>query len=265
MRKFVVLTAYNRPHYLRETLTALREAGPHRHGFDVFVSVDPSDKLGEIADVLEEFDQTVQHVEMNRKRKGDLNARDALEKTFSEFGAEVALYCQDDVVVSRDVFYLVNWWANLLTRDEYLCLWTHSYESDPKKMYSVKEDRGDMALKVRKDCARFHGEAFALSANNFERYFAHNWIPRKRALMSPNATCQGELSFLLEDNPDLFALVPCLSRSTHIGRNGGGCRGSFHDRVYANHPMSQRTYVADFTLLDAEGNKKPFYRAVMNR
>jgi glycosyltransferase involved in cell wall biosynthesis len=255
MRKALVMTAFSRPKYLDEVLQTVKEADPKYSGYEVRVSVDPSSALPEITDVLHKYMLDEMHIDVhfNAKREGDMNARNALARAFDD-GVEVALYCQDDVILSPDVFKLVDWFGKLPNRDDYLCLWTHNYESDTSRPYAVVEDRGDTALRVRKDMARFHGEAFALSATNFNRYFRENWFPSARAIMTPNKSSQGELSILLEDNPDLYALVPCLSRSTHIGRVGGGSRPSFHDRVYGNRedPISQLHAASGFTLYTRE-------------
>jgi glycosyltransferase involved in cell wall biosynthesis len=107
MKKAIVLTAYNRPEYLSETLESWNQVRG-LEDWDFFVFVDPSDRQWEVVQTLGVLDVT-KSIQINPERYGVLlNPWVAFETTFGR-GYDFVLRIEDDIVVSDDILEYFNW------------------------------------------------------------------------------------------------------------------------------------------------------------
>ncbi len=232
----VAMTAWNRPEYLRRTLDSLTVQSEFAN-CDFVCNIEPSDRVSEIAELLESIRPKTARCTYNHHKHGILlNNYLTIHNAFAHTDSEVVLLMQDDSLLSPDALKLVKWYAELPERDNYVALWLHNYKSNPDFHNMVIPSRGDAAIAVRKDGCRFHGEMWALSRTNWEAIWKGNWRLFKNA---PHPSYTGSHSLWMHEHPEARALVPHLSRGTHIGKYGGGCNPGFHDRVYGDKEINE--------------------------
>lgn len=231
MRRTIVLTAHDRPGYLRRTLGALR--GNDLGGWTLEAAVEPGN--AHVRALVESFADAPATVTVNPKRLGvRKNPWRALERAF-DAGADVVLYVEDDVLVSPDATALATWYAAHPDRDRALALCLLAYGSDPGRPEDVVETS---------DPVRPPGVApFPSLGVVFTR---SGWARARGRWFDDDGWDRG-LGRALADGAAIWH--PAWSRSTHIGRLAGShCEPDFHDRTFGGLAWNRRARHRSFRL-----------------
>lgn len=116
--KTVTLPVYNRPDRLREMLEALK--ANRTDGYTLFVAAEPG--CPEVVDIVKKIDFMPVVLRVNKRRLGlQANIPLAMRWAMSE-GSQFNVYLEDDVILSRDAFDLVEWFRKFDVNAEYACL-----------------------------------------------------------------------------------------------------------------------------------------------
>jgi len=219
----ICMTAYNRPEYLRQTLAALK-ACPELPQFEVFVSVDPSDKSYLIYKELCHPD----HVHTNTTRRGSSdNVRWVIEWAWCR-GADFMLYLDDDCVVSPDALRLALWFKD--KAQDFACLELFSRNREPAGPDAIEQH------------PTFNALGWACSVKDYDGLLHRAWHDKEQPLydlaMHKVMTDAGAL-----------ALRPRLSRSKHIGRlNGTNNTPEYFDQHWTGYNFSEQPYDGPYKI-----------------
>jgi len=157
--------------------------------------------------------------------------------------AEVFLRVADDVVLSSDIFALLEWYAGRPDRDDYLGLWPLTYSPDNSRPEVITTSRGDDAVTARQTGERFHMEGMMYSRGAWETH------------LEPNFTGQvGEhaMTRYMDANPGLRCLSSLANRAIHIG-HVGMCDPAWSRRVYGGMELVRPVSGSqDFTYQEAD-------------
>jgi hypothetical protein len=212
----MALTAFNRPGYLREVLyTLANNAGLEK--YTLHVGLEPAN-----ADVVKvcdgiQFMPTVIH--RNPHSLGVAhNPYNTIKTIFDTTDVPGVLYLEDDVILSPDAVRLATWYLEHPERDKYLCLNLYNHDSkadaDPGQIYP---GTGFSAL------------CLAVTRHNWKTHFEPNWY-------RDGAGWDHSVTGLIAEKK-LQVLLPAISRSHHIGREGGTFYTTAYDHIYCNNPM----------------------------
>lgn len=129
MKRALLLTAYNRPEYLREVLDSwsrVREIDQ----WPLHVMLDPSDKTDEMIDVIRSSGLRAR-TSINPTRFGVLkNPYVGFDRMFNAKGYEFVFRIEDDIVVSTDILEYVTWASNRYQYDDHVAI-VQAASSDP--------------------------------------------------------------------------------------------------------------------------------------
>jgi len=136
MNKWIVIPSHNRPNYLRETLRHL--ALNSLTGWRILFGQNPTNESAECLEVIRNFAPGMDKGIFLWGTPRDVrhNPFALLEYTFLHLDASIALYIEDDVIVSQDVTNLAEWYA--ANAPEYATLHLHGggqskdAEEDPR-------------------------------------------------------------------------------------------------------------------------------------
>ncbi len=240
----VAMSAWKRPKYLERVVDSLIR-NPRFKECGFYATIDASEKEMEVVRLLQKAKRyaKVGAFRRNGKRLGVLlNNFAAVNMAFEKSDAEVVLFMQDDSWISPDAIDLVKWFHDLPSRHEFVALWLCNYKSEWQRPFDIVPSRGDGAIEMRKDGCRFHGEMWAMTRMMWEEVWKPNWSIHKDA---PHPSYTGTFSLLMHANPEWRALLPMWSRGIHIGKYGGGCSPSFHDRLYGDIVCSGESHTKD--------------------
>ena len=223
--KMMVMTGFRRPQYIKEVIDSLRKNDVSGYAKIQF-GLEPG--YPEVARICNEVDFMPREVYVNDKILGVRdNPYRTLERAFVS-GAECVVYLEDDVVLSPDTLDLANWYFDLPTRDNHLCLNFYNPTSQPD-MNGVFPGKGFSALGI------------AMSKVQWEKFFKPTWYRDWRGW--------DHSIISLVNNSQLTNLMPYMSRSHHIGIEGGiHYRAALHDDMYINNPWKQTNEKVQFEL-----------------
>lgn len=228
MKKTITITAWNRPAYLRQVLDSLR--ANDCSGYELFVGVEPSDRAEEIVKIVEAVDWMPRTVIRNPVRLGVRgNPYTLLDRVFSR-GSLLNIYLEDDVIVSPDAVRMANWYLETQGEREWLSLNFLNYESYPGIPCGIRAWQNFNAL------------GMALRPFAWFHWFEPHWLDDEIAkrVWKTSTGWDWSITAFLKEHPEVRTLTPHLSRSNHIGREGGvHCQPEFHDLMFKNLVMNQ--------------------------
>lgn len=202
--KVIVLTAWNRPGYLRESLESWARAD-RMDGYQMIVRLEPGNRA--VRQVLSDFEDRI-HLSIveNPTRLGVLtNPHAALTDGFST-GARFVVYSEEDVVVSNDVLRFYEWadkrfWKRkaVLTVNAVQRFWTPGDGED---------------------------EHTATAARRFAPTGWATWVDRWESILSPEwqhdyRGWDWHINQTIVASRGYRTVLPSYARSQHIGRDGG--------------------------------------------
>lgn len=210
--KAVVLTAYNRPEYLRQVL----ESWANVHGiqrWDFIISIDWSEDTHLIEDVVADFYDKIPNLIIitHPKNLGVLkHPLEIMDYLFEEFGYEFIVRAEDDLVVSDGVL-------------EYFEIAKHSFNSvmSIATVHAHSEDEEGELNKVYKEI-RFNPWLFGtwkhkwdILRNNWDQdYSTYDTVPGNRSGFDWNFNLRVYPRYVL------YGLYPEVSRVKNIGAYG---------------------------------------------
>lgn len=211
----MTMTAFKRPDYLKTVLSSLSQ----NTGLEDYVlnfGIEPGNN--EVIDTCKGVSFMATDVVVNARRLGVRdNPYELLRRTF-EGGADGVLYLEDDVVLSKDAVRLATWYLNHPRKNEFLCmnLYNHdsSFDADPSATFAGN---------------KFSALGFAITKEQWANHFGPGWKKDPRGW---DFSITGLIS------SGLRVLQPRISRSHHIGREGGTHYYPGRDDViYVANPM----------------------------
>jgi hypothetical protein len=215
MKLAVTMTAFKRPKYLQTALDSLKK----NDGLADYVlnfGVEPGND--EVIQICKSVNFMQSNTVVNPSRLGVRNnPYELLKRTFNS-GAEGVLYLEDDIIISSDAVRLATWYLNHPRRNEFLCLNLYNHDSqadaDPAATFAG---------------SKFSALGFALTKEQWATHFEPAW---KRDARGWDFSITGLIA------SGLLVLQPRISRSHHIGRDGGThYRASLHDAIYVVNPI----------------------------
>ncbi|MBV5347174.1 glycosyltransferase [bacterium] len=238
--KTISMTAYNRPDYLKRTLEDIEKNNPAE--WTLFVSVDPSDRLEEIKQVLEHtygFSSTV--IVVNPQRKDHRrNQHDAIAMAFGA-GSTFNLHFDDDLFISPDALELASYYERTY-KDKPLTFGSYglfNYASTP-----------DNPTKLVTRPGTFTGLGWCIFRHNWEQIFDPNWFNDvfSTKFFRPSYGWDWNIAgFYKEFN--ISEIFPTYSRTNHAGREHGTCcNQAFYDATFTTIAWNKDLIVKDYTL-----------------
>jgi hypothetical protein len=215
MMKTITLVAYNRLHYLEQTIECLKKN--NLDGYTLFLGVEPEDEA--VIAYCRSLDFMPINLTINPETLGVAwNPKATISRAF-DAGSQFNVALEDDLLLSPDALDLANWFFGIPNSDFFsinLC----NYRSD---------------------------SAFPAEVDETDHFIPLGWAASQtvwRTEIEPSWMCDSRgwdfsLNKILEDRKDRKLLQPRLARSNHNGRDGGKhCTAEFHDRVFQNLPIS---------------------------
>ena len=218
MRLAMTMTAYSRPHYLREVLESLA-ANKHLSDFTLHFGVEPGNQ--EVLKVCQDAAFMDTHVHVNATRLGVReNPFQLLKRTFG-MGYDGVLYLEDDVVLSPDAVELVLHYAHDAAAAQNRCLCLFNTDSHAENNPAV--------IETGRPVAKFAALGFYAPATQWTAFFEPTW----------HASNKGwDWSIAGAAEASHTVARPAISRSHHIGRFGGvHYVAEHHDSAYVNNPL----------------------------
>lgn len=204
---FCSLTAYNRPHYLRQVVPSINEAARYLdEPLHLFVRVDPSPVTSA---VLEELNKIETHLvtTVNPQKLGcAANTKAPIQDAF-DAGADFVFHLEDDLVLAPGALHLAAWLRDQYRDDsEVLCIGVKSvWTTSP----------GDENLIRLTEWFGCH------TWGTWRPEWEHNFVPGWEDKREGEA---GYLGWDVQINnrimQGLAQTLPLLSRSQHIGERG---------------------------------------------
>ena len=225
--KTITVTACSRPVYLRQALESLRKNDVGQ--YKLFFGIEPGS--GEVLEVCKSVDWMEKDITVNPRKLGvRVNPFTLLTKVFKE-GSELNIYLEEDVVVSPDVTKLADWFLEAQREESWLSLNLLNYKStntDPIGLLPSKH---------------FNSLGLCIKPHAWKTWFEPNWLSDTAAQKVYQGRSVGwdwSMTAVLALEKDLQTLTPVLSRSNHIGREGGvHASPDFHDRTFPHLPINQ--------------------------
>jgi len=210
--KTISVIGYNRPEYLTRTLTALSQCRGIED-YEIIVSVDDAANQMDTLVTAHSFAAASWHDRFHvwahpfGKLGVNRHPRDVYDHLFSWFQTDFTVVFEDDIVPSPDALELCDWFYNLPTRDEYACLLLHGATKDQSNPLRVDEFN------------RFCPWGWAFTRAAWENIFRPEWNAKPE---TPSGGTGWDWSCgLTIQRHALKVLVPVLSRTLNIGREGG--------------------------------------------
>lgn len=122
MKAALLLTAYNRPQYLRETLESWSKVRNFKH-WPLHVQLEPSDKQDEMIEILRQIDHPRLFITVNNSLQGVLkNPWTGFDRLFRAKRYDFVVRMEDDIVVSTDILEYFEWAMTHFKEDEKVLL-----------------------------------------------------------------------------------------------------------------------------------------------
>jgi hypothetical protein len=224
MKIAISLTAFKRPEYLTQVLDSLKVNDIS--DFTLFIGVEPVSP--DVIKICRSVDFINKSVTINHKILGVKdNPFQTMQRAFNS-GFDIVWQMEDDVVVSPDAADLVRAYSSYDNKDDYLCLNLYNPSSwdDQETIYASKG---------------FNALSMAITRAQWDKYFIPNYHTDKRGW-------DWSMIGLLQ-RTHLTNLTPALSRSHHIGREGGThYRADQHDHMYVGNKWKQSSTKNEFVF-----------------
>lgn len=208
MIRELVFTAYNRPHYLEQSIAYWNQAR-NLSSWNATFYVEPSDFTEMISDKCLEL-QTQTTVRVNPERLGVLvNPWEALNDAFDR-GADFVVLAEDDIAVSQDVLEFFEWTSEeYATAKNVLCINAFSALGGEKANQLIRHKN-------------FSPLVWGIWRSHWEQFLKDTW---DKDYSSGNADgseagWDWNINRILREK-DLSVISPLQSRSDHLGEYGG--------------------------------------------
>lgn len=243
MKIGLALTACNRPGYLRKVIKSLRVEGSHE--LHLFINVEPVEKtVVDLCQGLLGFASV--NVVVNKIQLG--NRHNTFEVTNRAFnsGMDYVIYCEDDVVFSKDYLELTYWYIANKKAIEIeqgktslsLNFFTHRYEHQPKDLVYIRSP--------------WNAWGAVFSKDEWYEILSKWWFDDNHNLESTGFDWSIN-GFSQMHSDRFFHVAPCLSRSYNIGRDKGTYSSPEHWEANMKNVVWFR------------GRKAPQYKLVSNK
>ena len=238
--KTVSILAYNRQAYLKRVLEALAVCRGIRN-YHVVVSLDNAPYEQPTWEVAQWFKEKFTHYRVwkNMDRQGvDLHPKLVYGELFSgPLQSTFNVVFEDDIVPSPDALELCDWFYHLPDRDQYACLLLHGATKDQSHSLQVNE------------FMRFCPWGWAFTRSAWEDIFRPEWNAKPP---TPSGGTGWDWSCgLTIQRHALKCLVPVLSRTLNIGREGGVYESPDHWDAWAKDLVaSDGTHGKDYFIGD---------------
>lgn len=222
--KTITMPVYRRPQYMRRALEAIKTCDPK--DYVLFVGVEPG--CPETSKMASEISFMRRVIINNKKILGVAgNAKSLLDTVFS-WGSSFNVHVEEDVVVTPDALALADWYSSI--QDRYAVLGLVNYFSNPDRPIDVL------------DTHYFAPIGWCIKRTMWESLIGPEWLNDSRGYDFSIANTI--------DRTKTRTLHPMLSRSTHIGRDGGvHCSKEYHDKTFGNLALSTGTHRSGFRIV----------------
>jgi hypothetical protein len=166
-----------------------------------------------------------------------------LLRTIFDSGVDNVLYAEDDLVLSPDATALSNWYFSTFPQGSYLALGLFNYSSDDKQRHGAPT-----AIYSSK---KFSALGLALDRSAWEQWFKPYWFNDDlwKLYGEYHVGWDWSITGLLRHVPGLRTLIPALSRSNHIGREGGvHCTPDYHDQTFPRVVWNQDSTLTNYVF-----------------
>lgn len=242
MCKTISITAWQRPEYLKQVLASIKEAAPV--GYKLFIGLEPGNPHSFA--VAQSVDWIEKKVIVNPERYGvRRNPFNLLSTVFSaEVGSSFNLYLEEDVIVAPDAFKLAEWFTSRSDAEQWLALNLLNYDSD------IANPRGIIQSN------RFNSLGMGITGAAWNKWFKPNWMnddASRRVWKGRHVGWDWSMTAVIAENKGLETLTPLLSRSNHIGRDGGvHCSAQFHDSTFSRLQVNKDRNISGYYIIGKE-------------
>ena len=220
--KAIVFTAYNRIDYLEQTIDAWSKVD-NLYKFDIYFSVEPSDKIDVIKSMLKKFGDKVYsnvHVKYNEELYGCAkNTWKSLNYLFNRY--DFVILAEDDIVPSQDI------------ADYFIYLEEKYRDIDEVAIISASNRAGENKPTQVVRTPGFPGLIWGTWSKYWKNYFRDTWdfgyttgTPE-----TPQSGWDWNLTLRIMPKNNLWCIYPVASRSQHIGINGLHCNEEIFDET----------------------------------
>lgn len=223
--KTITIPVFRRPLYFAQAMNSIRRAEPR--DYVLFVGIEPGcEDIRLLANSIDWIDRVI--VE-NHKRLGvNWNNRNIIDKAMKD-GSEFNVHLEEDVVISPDAFDLADWYRSRVGQEGDICMGFVSYNSDPSRPLDILRTHSFTPL------------GWCTTPTAWNSFFVPNWMNDKRgwdwSINESMKRCNSR------------SYHPALSRSNHIGREGGvHCTTAIHDKIFGNLVISQERHVGGYRI-----------------
>lgn len=242
MKRALFLTAYNRPEYLRDSLTSW-ESVSDLDGWRFFATVEPSPKQDEICEILHDFESRVgvgMEVRINPERYGVSRHPWVIFESLFTDGFDFVVRTEDDIVVSSDILRFFRWSSETFERDPEIATVNafNTMTSDPSQPGIVQTS------------TQFSPLVWGTWRDRWERVIGPTWDHDYSTYNGHPGNQSGwdwNLNTRILPKLGLKCAVPSAPRSDHIGVVGThGTRENF----FRNPHFSQHWEATEFRKAD---------------
>ena len=224
--KTISYTAFNRPHYLEESLQHLVKND--LTGWHIYFQIEHSTMIEHNLAVIKRYLNGLNYsYKVNDAVLGcEMNTYQSMDHVFNELKSDINIYLEDDVIVGPDIVQLADWYVEQ-DKNDIICL-NLLYGSCGGRFHKKGTNLNkDLIHKVK----QFNSLGLILTKEQWITYFKPYWLGRKYSPGAWDCEIQGE--WVENKNKSIFTLQPEYARSTHIGRlRGTKCPIQFHDRTF---------------------------------
>lgn len=231
--KTMTLTVHKRPEYLAKVLDSLK-ANSNLQDYKLFLGIEPGDDT--VVDICKSIDFMDVDFHLNVVKLGVRNnPYMTLTRAFNA-GSDFNVYLESDVVVSPDMTKLTDWY---LKQDHTDIMSLNLWYSNNEQFFKESQFEGESDIVKSKN---FNALGLAITKTQWEQYLKNTWMLHKSGW---------DHSFIEKlKNEKLYTLTPKLSRSHHIGRDGGvHYRAQLHDHLYVNNIWNQTDKVFEYKII----------------
>lgn len=224
--KAIVLTACNRPDYLREMLESLSKND--LTGYKLLLGIEPKDQS--VIDLCNNIDFIETDIVVNESILGvRVNPHTLLKRAFTS-GYTQVVYLEDDLLISPDAIEMCNWYFKRPEKNKHLCFNLYNHDSDENNVNEIHTS------------GKFSALGFAITQYQWKKFFDPSWFMHKSGW---------DFSFTgIIESGRATNMLPALSRTHHIGRFGGvHYRANMHDEMYIHNKYNEDKKDIEYTLV----------------
>jgi len=242
--KTITVPVGNRIHYFNDFLKSLCKND--LHGYVIYFAFEPDAFIGNGIEATSFIDNLCAclpievKITLNTSKLGvRKNPFSIIEKAFDD-GSEFNIHLEDDIKLSPDAICLANW---------YYEKFKHSNEYSAYGFFN-KNSSYDSYEKLTVVKNRFFGLGWCCYKRDwidiFKKYWFDDNIASKHFGRSKGWDWAVSGAFIEFGKKQL---LPTLSRSIHIGREGGThCTAKYHDKIFSNFAWNEHKVIKEFEL-----------------